>query len=95
MPNGDAALAALKAESQQAIDQLSEVPGAKSCGAHEHMARATVLMLRWQIAIIDHYQASDRRVRNIGGAAIIAAICAGVISGNAASILQFVRALVG
>ena len=95
MPNGDTALAALKAESQQAIDHISEVPGAKSCGAHQHTARATILLLRWQIAIIDHFQASDRRVRTLGITAVIAAICAGVISGNAASILQFVRALVG
>jgi len=93
--NGDAAMNVLRSESEQAIEQIKETPGMKTCQAHEHQARATILMLRWQIAMGDLHMQQQRRVRNLAVVAVIAAVCLGGVSGNAASILQFVRALVG
>lgn len=93
MQNGDAALDALIEESESAITQLAEAPAAKSCQAHPHQARATILLLRWEIARARSAQHQSARLRWLAAVAIGAGVASGLVGSSAPAILSCLRAL--
>ena len=93
MANGEAALDTLRAETQEAIPELIKTPGQARCQAHDPMTRALVLILRWQVALIDSEKRHTSRMRLVALSAVIAGILAGLISGSAGPMLKCIKVL--
>jgi len=96
---GNAALQTLQDQSRLAIAELQSNPGQARCQAHGSMARATSLLLQWQIAQIQEIRGQRHRHAVIMTVAIAAAVAsgilAGVLSGNAGAIVALLSGLRG